>query len=76
MTVGKTDEIKQELARKAENTKAGTKINLKFITQSVIISKKYCRQKTPRMEYPRSLFAYKGIRRKRGYGVIECNRHR
>lgn len=27
------------------------------------------------MEYPRSLFAYKGIRRKRGYGVIECNRH-
>ena len=39
MTVGKTDEIKQELARKVENTKAGTKINLKFITQSVIISK-------------------------------------
>lgn len=37
--------------------------------------KKYCRQKTPRMEYPRSLFAYKGIRRKRGYGVIEYNRH-
>lgn len=26
MTVGKTDEIKQELARKAENTKAGTKL--------------------------------------------------
>ena len=27
------------------------------------------------MEHPRSLFAYKGIMRKRGYGVIECNRH-
>ena len=26
MTVGKTDEIKQELARKVENTKAGTKL--------------------------------------------------
>ena len=26
MTVGKTDEIKQELARKAENAKAGTKL--------------------------------------------------
>ena len=49
MTVGKTDEIKQELARKVENTKAGTKLKKSMSIADMIKVmepqiKKHCRK--------------------------------